>query len=120
VLRELSPQQARQRATVAAAGFESPQEPFVQLMTAELLRLPGVRCYLGEVDGQPATTGMGITLGGFAGINNMATPPPHRGRGYGTSVTARAAADGLAPAARARDDPSRVPILSGWPGSRGA
>jgi N-acetylglutamate synthase len=96
VLRELSPEQARLHASVAAAGFEAPEELFVQLMTADVLGLPGVRCYLGEVDGQAVTTGMGITLGTFAGVFNIATPPAHRRRGFGAAVTARAVADGLA------------------------
>ena len=51
-LRELSPEQVGLHIRVAAAGFEAPEEPFVQLMTPDVLRLRGVRCYLGETDGR--------------------------------------------------------------------
>jgi hypothetical protein len=96
VLRQLSPEQVVLHARVAAAGFEAPQEPFVQLMTADVLRLPGVRCYLGDIGGQAVTTGLGVTVGEFTGVFSIATPPAHRRRGYGAAVTARAVADGLA------------------------
>jgi len=100
VLRELSPQQAGLHASVAAAGFGAPQELLAQLMTPGMLGLPGVRCYLGETGGQAVTTGMGVTLGDFTGVFNIATPPAHRRHGYGAAVTARAVADGLAAGAR--------------------
>jgi N-acetylglutamate synthase len=96
VLRQLSPEQVILHARVAAAGFEAPQEPFAQLMTADVLRLPGVRCYLGEVGGQAVATGLGVTLGEFTGVFSVATPPAHRRRGYGAAVTARVVADGRA------------------------
>jgi hypothetical protein len=100
VLRELSPGQVGLHVRVAAAGFEAPEEPLAQLMTADVLRLPGVRCYLGEVGGQAVTTGLGVTLSDFTGVFNIATPPAHRRRGYGAAVTARAVADGLAAGAK--------------------
>jgi len=95
-IRQLGPDGAQLHASVAAAGFEAPREPFEQLVTPSVLRLPGVRCYLGEVGGHPVTTSVGVTIGAFVGIFNVATPPAHRGRGYGAAVTARAVADGLA------------------------
>jgi GNAT superfamily N-acetyltransferase len=95
-IRQLHPDEAPLHARVAAAGFEVPEETFQQLTTPSLLGLPGLRCYLGEADGHPVTTGIGVTLGGFVGIFNVATPPAHRRRGYGAAVTARAVTDGLA------------------------
>ena len=100
VLRGLGPEQVGLHVRVAAAGFEAPEEPFAQLMTADVLRLPGVRCYLGEAGGQTVTTGVGVTLGDFTGVFNIATPPAHRRRGHGAAVTARAVADGLAAGAK--------------------
>jgi hypothetical protein len=95
-IRTLEPSEAFAHARLAAAGFQAPAEPFLQLMTPSILAAPGARCYLGEVDGEPVTTGFGLTLGSFVGIFNIATPPAHRRCGYGAAVTARAIADGLA------------------------
>ena len=92
-IRELSPDEVAIHAQTAAAGFEAPAEPFLQLMTPAILALPGVRCYIGEVDGQPVTTGLGVMGGDYVGIFNIATPPESRGRGYGAAVTARAVED---------------------------
>ena len=96
LIRELRPPEASVHARLAAAGFEAPAEPFLQLMTPSILAAPGVRCYLGEVDGEPVTTAVGLALGSFVGIFNVATPPAYRRRGYGAAVTARAVADGVA------------------------
>jgi N-acetylglutamate synthase len=96
VIRELLPDEAQLHAHVAAAGFEVPPEIFLQLITPAVLATPGVRCYLGEADGQPVTTGLGVKLGSNVAIFNIATPPEHRRRGYGAAVTTRAVADGLA------------------------
>jgi ribosomal protein S18 acetylase RimI-like enzyme len=95
-IRELEPVEAPAHARLAAAGFQAPADPFLQLMTPSVLAVPGTRCYIGEVDGEPVTTGLGVTLGSFVGIFNVATPPAHRRRGYGAAVTARAVADGVA------------------------
>jgi ribosomal protein S18 acetylase RimI-like enzyme len=94
-IRVLAPAEADQHARVAAAGFEAPVEHFLQLMTPEVLDLPGLRCYLGELDDEPATTGLGVTIGSYVAIFNIATPPPHRRRGLAAALTARAVEDGF-------------------------
>ena len=96
VIRELTPVEAHLHARLAAVGFEAPVQAFVQLMRPSMLAVPGVRCYLGEVDGEAVTTGLGVTLGSYVAIFNIATPPGHRRHGYGSEVTARAVADGMA------------------------
>ncbi|MDQ6877774.1 MAG: GNAT family N-acetyltransferase [Candidatus Dormibacteraeota bacterium] len=99
-IRELTPVEAPLHARIAAQGFEVPPEMFLQLMTPQVLATPGLRCYVGEADGQPVSTGLGVTLGSRVGIFNIATLRSHRRRGYGAAVTARAVADGLAGEAR--------------------
>lgn len=69
---------------MAAAGFEVAPEMFLQLMSPAVLAIPGVRCYVGEADGQPVTTGLGIKLGSNVAIFNISTPPSIAG-----AVTAR-------------------------------
>lgn len=100
VIRQLSPEEAALHATIAAQGFEAPVEPFLQLMTPSVLRAPGVRCYVGEIDNEAVTTGFGLTLGPFVGVFNIATPPEHRGQGFGAALTARAVSDGFADGAQ--------------------
>lgn len=99
-IRQLAPEESLVYAETAARGFGGPEDPFVQLLTPEVLRTPGTRCYVGMVGGEVVTTGMGVTLGDFVGIFNIATPPEHRGHGYGAAVTARAASDGFSSGAR--------------------
>ena len=100
VVRELSPDEADAHAAMVATGFGLPVEQFRQFITRPVLALPGVRCYLGEVEGEPVSTGMGVRVGPFVGVFDIATLPPHRGLGYGAAVTARAVADGLAAGAQ--------------------
>ncbi len=94
-VRVLEPDEASAQARIAAAGFEAPEQIFRDLVPPALLAADGVRCYVGEVAGEPVTTALGIALGGSVGIFNVATPPAHRGRGYGGAVTARAVRDGI-------------------------
>jgi N-acetylglutamate synthase len=96
VVRELASAEAKLHAQVAAEGFEAPIEVFHQLITTDLLALAAVRCYVAEMDGEPVSTGLGVTAGSAIVIFNIATPPEHRRRGFGAAVTRRAAADGLA------------------------
>ena len=96
VLRQLSPNEAELHADVAADGFEAPRELFRRFAGGSLLSQPGARAYVGEVDGRPVTTGLGVVAAGAVGIFNIGTVPAARGRGYGAAVTARAVADGLA------------------------
>ena len=95
-IRQLDPEDAELHAGVAAAGFGVPEKPFRQLVTPDVLRVPGVRCYLGEAGGRPVATGMGVTVGTSVGVFDIATVPACRGLGYGAAITARVVSDGLA------------------------
>jgi ribosomal protein S18 acetylase RimI-like enzyme len=93
VIRQLAPHEAPVPAKVAAAAFGGQEEAF--LPRADLIRRGQARCYVGEVDGQPVATALGVTAGEFSVILNVATDPLFRRRGFGTAVTARAVADGI-------------------------
>lgn len=95
-VRELEPHEGGIHAGVAAAGFGVPAEPFLGLWTREVLGTPGISCYVGEVAGEPVATSVGVTAGTCVDIFGVATLPAHRSKGYGSAVTARAAADGFA------------------------
>ena len=95
-IRRLTPDQAARHADVAAPGFGAGTGVFLRAVSPDLLRLPSVRCYVGELGGRPVTTGLAVTFGGCTGIFNVATLPGFRGRGFAGAVTARAVADGLA------------------------
>lgn len=99
-VRALSPEDAETHARLLAAGFQAPVEHFRQLMTPEVIAGPGVCCYVGELDGDPVTTALSITLDDSVGIFNVATLPAHQRRGYGAMVTTRAARQGLVNGAR--------------------
>src|SRR5262249_19160338 len=66
------------------------------VMTDDVLDLPAVRCYIGEVDGVAVTTGLAGLHGGWMGVFDIATPESYRRRGYGAAVTARIVEDALA------------------------
>ena len=116
VIQPLAHESAARHANLAAAGYEAPEEYFQQLMTTGVLRGAGVRCYLGEFNGEPVTTGVGITLGDSVGIFNIATPPAHRRHSYGAAVTARAIRDGFSAGARwawLQSTPAGYPVYEG-------
>ncbi len=95
-IRQIPADEAEVHARVLARGFDAPPEPFLQLITPSLLSMPGLRCYLGEVKAKPVVTALGVSIGPFVGLFNVATPPEYWGRGYGAAVTVRAMADGVA------------------------
>jgi hypothetical protein len=94
-LRPVAPGQADVYARTAAAGFEAPEDVFCQLLTESVLGAPGLQGYIGYVDDEPVTTGIGATRDGRTFIFNVATVLHARGRGFGGAVTARVARDAL-------------------------
>jgi hypothetical protein len=51
---------------------------------------------VGEVDGQPVSAALSVTLGSVTGICNVATVPAARDLGFDSVITVRALADSLA------------------------
>jgi GNAT superfamily N-acetyltransferase len=84
-----------QALAVAAAGFAAPADMLAPLYLLETASVDGLRYYLGRVDGRDVSTSVGYTLGDTVGVFNVATPPEHRGRGYGAALTVEAARDGF-------------------------
>jgi ribosomal protein S18 acetylase RimI-like enzyme len=80
----------------AAAGFGTTPSFFEPVYTAQAAALDGAAYYLGRVEGTAVATSVGFMLYGTVGIFNVATPPEHRGRGYGGALTAAAARGGFA------------------------
>jgi hypothetical protein len=93
---ELGPGQLDQHERLLAAGFEIPIEQLDGLMTDRYFENEGFHCYVGDVAGEPVTTGIGVLTDGWLGVFNIATPPANTRRGYGGAVTARIVSDGLA------------------------
>jgi GNAT superfamily N-acetyltransferase len=84
-----------QALAVAASGFGVPVDLIASLYDLDVAALGGLEYYLGRVDGRDVSTAVGFTIDGTTGIFSVATPEEHRGRGYGSAVTAQAAGDGF-------------------------
>ena len=82
-------------ARVAAAGNGVPVELIRALYAPGLLQLAGFAVYLGRADSVTVTTAMRYLTNNDVGIFNVATPPAHRRRGYGSAITAHAARAGF-------------------------
>ena len=99
-VRRLAPEDAKVHADIAARGFGAPVEVFAALVAQPLVSAAGLAYYVGEVDGDPVTTGLGLTIGDHVGVFSIATPPEQRRRGYGAAITARIVRDGYTAGAR--------------------
>ncbi|MGA8295566.1 MAG: GNAT family N-acetyltransferase [Acidimicrobiales bacterium] len=82
-------------ADIAAAAFGMPHEIARQSMSREVLARNGVRGYIGDIDGRPVATSVGVTNGDSVGIFNVGTVESARRRGYGREITVRAISDGV-------------------------
>jgi GNAT superfamily N-acetyltransferase len=95
LIRALNPDEAGIHISLAAEGFEAPVEMFEGLVTPASLAHPGSHAYVGSVDGLDVVTALAFTSDDHVGIFDVATPARHRGRGYGTAITAHAAFEGF-------------------------
>jgi ribosomal protein S18 acetylase RimI-like enzyme len=95
-IRRLEVGESRLHAELAGAAFQAPPDLFATIITERTLGVTAVRGYVGEVGGTPVATAIAATVGDSVGVFNVATAAPHRRRGYGAAVTARAISDGRA------------------------
>lgn len=77
-----------------AVSFEAPREIFDRF-PAVYAALHDASWYAGRVDGRVVSTAGSFTVDGVTGVFNVATPPDHRGRGYGAALTAHAVRAGF-------------------------
>ena len=75
-----------------AEGFDADPESLGRELGANLLTIPTFTVFVGYLDGEPVASSMLATTSevGLAGIYSVATRPAHRGRGFGTALTAAA------------------------------
>lgn len=99
-IRRLEPGEGTVHARIAATVFGDDLAIAEAAVTPEILSSPETRCYVGEAGGEAVATAMGVTYVGTVGVFAVATLPEHRGRGYGSALTARAVLDGFANGAR--------------------
>jgi ribosomal protein S18 acetylase RimI-like enzyme len=85
---------------VGAAGFGISADLVASIYSLEVAELDGLEYYLARADSKDVATAAGFTIGEGVGIFSVATPAEHRGRGYGTAVTAQAVRDGFAAGAK--------------------
>jgi ribosomal protein S18 acetylase RimI-like enzyme len=81
---------------LAAEGFGVPADLLAPLYMLEVTGLNGFEVFLGRVKGRDVTTAASYVVDDDVGIFNVATPPEHRGRGYGAAITRHAVREGFA------------------------
>ena len=91
----ISDEEIGEAVAVLSVAFGAPKELLARF-TADLMTMPEVTWYVGHVDASIVSTALGLSVDGATGIFNVATPSEHRGRGYGTALTARVARDAFA------------------------
>lgn len=79
---------------ILAEAFGAPKDLFDRFC-AGLRRIDGVAWYVGRSRGELVTTALGFPSDDAIGIFDVATPPAHRGRGYGAAITAHVIRDGF-------------------------
>jgi len=79
-----------------AGGFEMQLDWLRAVMGPSILEHPDATVYVGYLDDQPVSTGLGLRVDRTIGIYNISTLPTARRRGYGEAMTMRIVADGAA------------------------
>jgi len=100
VVGRLAPEEARVHGLVAARGFGAPEAAFAPPTSSALASRDELGYYVGELEGEPVVTGLGLRLDDYLGVFDVARPPEARRRGYGAALTARIIEDGFDDGAR--------------------
>jgi len=82
-----------QALAVGAAGFGISPDLAASIYSLEVAALEGMSYYLARVDGIDVATAAGFRIGDAVAIFSVATAPDHRGKGYGSAITAHAVRD---------------------------
>jgi GNAT superfamily N-acetyltransferase len=87
---------AQQRAfgDAVAGSYAMPRDLISGFEVPALLTTPGVRCYVGTMDGRPVATSLLLVTGDVAGVHIVGTLPEYRRRGIGAAMTQRCVDDG--------------------------
>ena len=89
-----TPEALVDHASVLRDGFGMPQHVVDRLIQRGLLDEPAAAAFVGRVDGTPVSSSLLAVSGTTAGVYNVATPEPFRGKGYGAALTWAAIAEG--------------------------
>ncbi len=73
--------------TVGAECFRVPPVWFAEVFRNEVWQAAKFRSFVGYREGKPVSTSALVVKDGIAGIYNVATLAPHRGRGYAEAIT---------------------------------
>lgn len=98
-MRRLRADEGRVHARIAAPAFGDRVDVF-EAAASVALSVPGIRCYAGEVEGEPVVTARADSHLGATAVFAVATVPEHRNRGYGSALTAHALLEGFAAGGR--------------------
>ncbi len=82
-----SPEDLARFQTTTMEGFGFPGDAGKLFLTPAFHARPGVRLFLGCVDGEPVATSALVATNGIAGIYFVATKEGSRGKGYGEALT---------------------------------
>lgn len=97
---EVTPAELPDLHAVLAAGFGADVADAARLVPPAALHLPGLRGFVGHVDGAAVVAGITIATGDGVAVFDVATAPAHQRRGYGAALTAHVVREGLASGAR--------------------
>jgi len=95
IVRVETAEEVERSLALAALGFGVPADVIRPVYTLDFIQLEGWAYYIASTGGTDVSVAAGFTVDGSVGIFNVATPAKHRGRGYGSAITAHAVREGF-------------------------